>query len=299
MAPEPAYLKRLFPHPVRRLSVAGGELAYVDVGEGLPVLLLHGNPTWSFLYRRVIDALAGAPVRLIAPDLLGFGRSSKPPAKAHSLTFHGQSIAALIEALDLRRYVLVVQDWGGPIGTWAASRAPQRVGALLVMNTSTRVPSRFGGAAFHKFSRVPLLSEAVFYGLRFPIPVLDRVQADRSSIRGEVKAAYAWPFRTFASRGAPLALARMVPDRPDHPTVEGLRACEAFVRGFRGPAELVWGVKDPILGRALRREREALPNARVTELSAGHFLQEEAPVPIAEAIRRLAQAVTVDSAASV
>jgi pimeloyl-ACP methyl ester carboxylesterase len=290
---EPEFVQRLFPHPVRRLGVPGGELAYVDVGEGRPVLLLHGNPTWSFLYRKVIDALSGAGVRLIAPDLLGFGRSTKIPAREHSLARHAEAIRALVEKLELQGVVLAVQDWGGPIGVLAASQLPGRIAALLIMNTSVIAPEQFRATRFHRFARLPLLSELAFYGARFPMTVLDRVQADRSSISGEVKRAYAWPLRPFLARGAPLALARMVPDSPEHASNAGLRAGDAFVRAFRGPVELVWGVRDPILGRALKKHRELLPEARVTELPAGHFLQEEAPVPIAEAIRRLAKAADV------
>ena len=292
MEREPAFLQRLFPLPARSLSLPEGELAYVEEGEGRPVLLLHGNPTWSFLYRKVIAALGGAGVRLIAPDLLGFGRSTKIPARAHSLALHAGTIRALIERLDLRGVVLVVQDWGGPIGTLAASEVPDRIAALLLMNTSVIAPDRFRASRFHRFARLPVVSELAFYA-GFPIPTLGRVQADPKSISGEVQKAYAWPFRRLSTRGAPLALARMVPDSPGHPSMPGLRRCDAFVRGFGGPIELVWGTRDPILGRALKKHRELLPAARLTELPAGHFLQEEAPVPIAEAIRRLARAADV------
>jgi pimeloyl-ACP methyl ester carboxylesterase len=103
-----------------------------------------------------------------------------------------------------------------------------------------------------------------------------------------VAAAYRWPLRAFANRAGPLALARMVPDSAAHPSVPALRDVEAWVRGFSGPLEMVWGRLDPILGRALKRHRAALPSARVTEVDAGHFLQEEAPHAIAQAVRRLA-----------
>jgi cis-3-alkyl-4-acyloxetan-2-one decarboxylase len=124
--------------------------------------------------------------------------------------------------------------------------------------------------------------------LGFPLQVLGRTQADPRSISGDVQRAYRWPLRHVRDRAAPLALARMVPSHAAHPSLPALREGEAWVRGFRGPVELVWGTKDPILGRALRRHREALPQARVTELEAGHFLQEEKPEEIAQAIRRVA-----------
>jgi haloalkane dehalogenase len=256
------------------------------------VLLLHGNPTWSFLYRKVIAALlqdGQPPLRAVAPDLLGLGLSDKPRTlEAHSLRRHGEALLALVEALDLRDVVLVVQDWGGPIGAWMAAHAPGRVGALVVMNTSLLVPAHFRTTPFHRFARLPLVSDVAFRLLGFPLQVLGRTQADPRSISGDVRRAYHWPLRHLRDRAAPLALARMVPDAPGHPTLPALREGEAWVRGFTGPMELVWGTQDPILGRALRRHREALPRARVTELFAGHFLQEEQPEEIAAAIRRVA-----------
>ena len=124
--------------------------------------------------------------------------------------------------------------------------------------------------------------------LGFPLRSLDRVQGDRRSISGDVARAYRWPFRTLASRAAPLGLARMVPDSETHPSVPGLREVDAWLRAFPGPVELIWGRKDPLLGGVLGRHVEALPRARVTETDAGHFLQEEVPDIIARGIRRLA-----------
>lgn len=132
------------------------------------------------------------------------------------------------------------------------------------------------------------MSDVAFRLFNFPVPVLGLTQADPASLSGEVARAYAWPLRHVRDRAAPLALARMVPNHPEHPTLAELTEGEAWLRAFPGPVELVWGTKDPILGRALKRHREALPHAPVTELPAGHFLQEEQPEAIAAAIRRVA-----------
>jgi haloalkane dehalogenase len=118
--------------------------------------------------------------------------------------------------------------------------------------------------------------------------VLGRAQGEPRTLSGDVARAYAWPLRHVADRAAPLALARMVPNHPEHPTVAELTEGDAWARSFTGPVELVWGVKDPILGRALKRHREVFPRARVTERPAGHFLQEEVPMDIVAAIRRVA-----------
>ncbi len=287
--PAPPIVQREFPYPALSLGVPGGTLGYVDVGAGRPVVLVHGNPTWGFLWRRVMAALWGAPLRLLVPDLLGFGRSTKPRSLAwHSVEAHGRALAAWMMALDLRDVVLVVQDWGGPLGCWAAAQGTPRVTAVCLLNTAVVLPLRFRGTAFHRLARLPVVSDVAFRLLGFPLGVLGRAQADGRSISGEVANAYRWPLRHLRDRAGPLALARMVPDGPGHASVPALGLVERWVRGFPGPIELVWGRRDPILGRALKRHRAALPEARVTEVDAGHFLQEEAPEPIARAVRRLA-----------
>ena len=284
----PARILSAFPYPARSVSVSGGELAYVDTGTGRPVVFVHGNPSWGYVWRKVMGALAGTPLRLLAPDLLGFGRSSKPrQLRWHTVEAHGRALLEWMAALELREVVLVVQDWGGPLGGWAAAHSGTRVTAVCLLNTAVVVPRRFGSTSFHRLARLPLVSDVAFRLLGFPLRVLGRVQADRRSISGDVARAYRWPLRRVRDRAGPLALARMVPNRPDHPSVPALLEVDAWIRAFPGPVELVWGRLDPILGRALARHRAALPGARVTEVDAGHFLQEEAPEAIAGAVRRL------------
>ncbi|WNG61771.1 alpha/beta fold hydrolase [Archangium gephyra] len=291
MSELPTFITRLFPYRARLAPTVFGRMHYVDEGEGRPVLLLHGNPTWSFLYRKVMAGLAGGPYRVVAPDLIGLGLSDKPrELSAHTLRRHGESVLELVQGLELKDVVLVVQDWGGPIGAWMAARAAGRVTGLVVMNTALLKPERFRTTAFHRFSHMPVVSDVAFRLFNFPLPVLGRTQGDPSSLSGDVARAYAWPLRKVVDRAAPLALARMVPNGPEHPTVAELTEGDAWARSFQGPVELVWGVKDPILGRALRRHREVFPRARVTETPAGHFLQEEVPEEIVAAIRRVADA---------
>lgn len=265
-------------------------MSWVESGRGRDVVCVHGNPTWSFLWRKVFAALEGQRLRLLAPDLLGCGRSSKPQAVAwHTLDRHAAALCAWMEARQLADPILVVQDWGGPIGLLAAAHASgTRISAVCVLNTGVILPRRFRGTAFHRLARAPLVAPVLFRMLGFPLRSLDRVQGDRRSISGDVARAYRWPFRTLADRAAPLGLARMVPDSDTHPSVPGLREVDAWLRAFPGPVELIWGRKDPLLGGVLGRHVEALPRARVTETDAGHFLQEEVPDIIARGIRRLA-----------
>ncbi|HEV8577510.1 MAG TPA: alpha/beta fold hydrolase [Thermoanaerobaculia bacterium] len=256
----------------------GRRIHFIDQGDpsARPVLLLHGNPTWSFLWRKVIALLPG--FRCVAPDLLGLGLSDRlPRIEDHSVERHGAAMAELVEALDLRGVILVGQDWGGPIAAQVGARMPERIAGLVLANTAVTLPHRPRGTLFHKFARVPLVSDLVFRGCGFPQNVLWTVQGDKRSIRGEVARAYRWPLRSWQDRVAPLALARMVPNGPDHLSMPALRHGEAWIRSFIGPVALVWGLNDPILGRALRHLERIYPEAPVTQTPAGHFLQEEVP----------------------
>lgn len=265
---------------------AGRRLHLIDHGprDARPVLLMHGNPTWCYLWRRVITRLP--ELRTIAPDLLGLGLSDRLPAMAdHTVARHADAIAELTDALELEDAVLAVQDWGGPIGVAAAARRPQRFAGLVVANTSLLVPENPRGTAFHRFARMPLVSDLVFRWLNLMPRLLHRAQGDPDSISGRTARAYRWPLRRLRDRRAPLALARMVPDSADHPSVPELRRGEAWARAFDGPMALVWGTRDPVLGRALKWHEEAFPQAPVTRTNAGHFLQEEVPDELAAAIR--------------
>jgi haloalkane dehalogenase len=268
---------------------AGRRMHFVDHGprSARPVLLLHGNPTWSFLWRRVIARLP--ELRCVAPDLLGLGLSDTlPRISDHSVERHAAAVEELVAALDLAGVVLVGQDWGGPIGAAAAALDPGRYAGLVLANTAVVLPPRLRGTAFHRFARRPVVSDLAFRLLGFPQNVLSRAQGDRRSIRGGTARAYRWPLGGWRRRVAPLAMARMVPDGDHHPSVPALRRGEAWARSFAGPVALVWGERDPILGRSLARHREAFPEAAVTVTAAGHFLQEEVPDELAAAIREVA-----------
>jgi len=266
--------------------------------EGAPaVLLLHGNPTWGFLYRKVAAALAGERLRLVMPDLIGLGFSDKPRSLApHTLENHGRWIGALLDGLreseGMDRMVFVGQDWGGPIGLRALADRPERLAGLVLMNTGVGPPNPdFRPTKFHRFSHRPVVSTLAFRLFGFPQRILHKVQGDPSSIRGRVAKAYRYPLRGWSRRAAPIALARMVPNSLDHPSVAGLARCKALVEEHarrEAPAAIVWGDRDPILGRLRARTERLLPYAPVTATEAGHFLQEEVPEQIASAIRTVA-----------
>lgn len=282
----PPWLEQALPFHRRYFSLDGRGVHLLDHGEGRPVLLVHGNPTWCFVWRKVLARLEGRGLRFIVPDLVGFGLSEKPLRPSdHTLELHVRVVRDLVVHLGLDDVVIVGQDWGGPISAGVAARTSGRVTAAVFSNTALLRPRRpFRTTLFHRLSRVPVVSEALFVGANFPVRFMDRVQADRRSLDATARRAYRYPFRRLRDRAGPLGLARMVPDREGHPSNLVLDETDAWARAFRGKAALVWGMHDPILGRALKRHREALPQALVVEADAGHFLQEEVPELIADAI---------------
>ncbi len=289
--PLPDWLAPLVPFTRYQVAVGERRLHVMETGSGFPVLLLHGNPTWGFLYRKVAAELAGAPLRLIMPDLLGLGFSDKPTdPRVHTLEHHGELIAGLLDQLELPRLIFVGQDWGGPIGLRALGHHPGRMAGLVLLNTVVGPPRPgFRPTAFHRFARLPIVSDVVFRGLGFPQRALGLAQGDRRSISGVTARAYMYPLRGWRNNAAPLALARMVPDSQEHPSIPALHRCLEVVTGFNGPSAIVWGDRDPVLGRIRTFLERLLPHAAVTRTKAGHFLQEEVPGPIAAAIRRVAE----------
>jgi pimeloyl-ACP methyl ester carboxylesterase len=292
-APElPAFIESMLPDGIERYLVPVGDqhMHVMELGQGRPVLMVHGNPTWGFLYRNVAAALADHGLRLIMPDLIGLGLSSKPRSmQAHQLEAHGTWLGQLIDTLQLDQLILVAQDWGGAIGLHALARRAQRVAGLVLCNTVISPPKPdFRPTSFHRLSRVPGVSDLLFRVAGFPQNVLALVQGERRSITRQAARAYQYPMRHLADRVAPLALARMVPDTLQHPSVPALRECQDYATSFTGPAALVWGERDPILGRVLGHVSRLLPHAEVTRTRAGHFLQEEVPGVIAQAIRSVA-----------
>lgn len=291
--PLPRWLEAMLPFDRYRLQVGETAVHVMEQGpaEARPVLLLHGNPTWGFLWRKVAAELRGERLRLVMPDLVGLGFSDKPrDAAFHTIDRHAEKIGGVIDALDLRDVVLVIQDWGGAIGLRAFADRRDRLGALVALNTVVGPPRKgFRPTAFHRFARLPVVSDLVFRGLGFPQVWLGFAQGDRGSIRGATSRAYRFPLRGLARNLAPLALARMVPDSFAHPSIPALERAQEVVTSWKGPAAIVWGDRDPILGRVRTHIERLLPQARVWRTGAGHFLQEEVPREIAEAIRWVAE----------
>lgn len=266
----------------------GLRMHVMEHGEGRPVVLFHGFPTWGFLYRKVVSELEGESFRLIMPDLIGLGFSDRPAPEEHSLRNHSGWMASLLDQMELEAPIAVVQDWGGPVGVHTFAQRPGLLGGLVVMNTLLGPPKPdFRPTTFHRFFSSSLGALTTRY-LDFPQRSLSIAQGDRSSISGDVARAYRYPLKGRDASASATAIIRMVPDSLEHPTVEAMREVLAFVESYDGPAAIVWGEKDPILGRLKNRTHRMLPHAEVTSTDAGHFLQEEVPKEIASAIRLVA-----------
>ena len=260
-----------FPYQPEYLDIEGLRMAYVEHGAGDPILMLHGEPTWGYLYRRMIPALSQAG-RVIVPDLIGFGRSDKPvAANAYSYRSHARWVRRFIETLDLRRITLVCQDWGGLLGLRALAHMPGRFKGLVAMNTGFP-DGRHPGEAFLKWRRGSQRMEELDVARLMTATLRRRVLT-----AGEA-AAYQAPFPSRRYQTGALTFPRLVPIRPDDPGAYENRALIERLKTLELPVLLAWGGQDPITaaGESFLRSifRNVAPPFNIHD--AGHFIQEDA-----------------------
>lgn len=269
-----------FPFEPRYLDVDGLRLAHLDEGEGRPVIFFHGEPAWSYLWRKVIPPVRDAGFRCIAPDYAGFGRSDKPTDLAwYSYDRHVETMAELLGQLDLRDAVAVVHDWGGPIGLRLAVEMPERFSAMVIMDTGLFTGEQRMSEAWHRFRDFVERTEDL------PISML----VSRATARGmadEIAAAYDAPFPTPQAKAGARAFPLMLPTSPEMPgAAAGKRVLEAL-RTDERPKLCLWADSDPILPPKVGELVAAALNApppRTIE-NASHFLQEDAGDQIGRAI---------------
>ena len=257
---------------------------YLDEGaKTAPVALcLHGQPTWTYLYRKMIPALLTAGYRVVAPDFLGFGRSDKPvDDNVYTFDFHRSSIISLVEVFDLRRIMLVCQDWGGLIGLTIPMDMPGRFERLLVMNTTLGtgdVPLSEGFLNWRAFSnRNPDMDIAAL--MKRAVPGLGDLEA----------AAYAAPFPDARYKAGVRRFPNLVPDRPDADGAAlSRRARDFWSKTWSGKSFMAVGMKDPVLGPPVMQAlRQVIRNCPLPlELpEAGHFVQEAGDIIVMEAMK--------------
>lgn len=265
-----------FPFESRFHEVDGLRLAYLDEGEGDPVVFFHGEPTWSYLWRKVIPPVRDAGRRCIAPDYAGFGRSDKPTNLPwYTYDRHVDLMAALLEELDVRDATAVVHDWGGPIGLRLAVEHPQRFSRLVIMDTGPFTGQQRMSENWLKFREFVRRNE--------DLPVGFLVRAGCKEDPGdEVIAAYEAPFPSQASKAGARAFPLILPTEPDAPgAAEGKRVANALREDDR-PTLLLWADSDPALPFSVAEQvssRLNFPAPRRIE-NAGHYLQEDAGAEI-------------------
>jgi haloalkane dehalogenase len=269
-----------FPYAPRYVEVDGLRLHHVDEGEGPTVLCFHGEPTWAYLYRHMLDGLVAAGHRVVCPDFAGFGRSDKPTDQGwYTYDRHVETVARHLEQLDLEDVTVVVQDWGGPIGLrWAVEHA-DRVGRLVILNTglfSGRVSKGF--LAWREFvERTPDL----------PIGVI--VQgATATDLPPEVVAAYEAPFPTPESKAGAQRFPLIVPMAHDDPGAAEMGAVRDALARWDKPALVAFSDADPVFPfpQAGEQFTALIPTAgeQVRIEGAAHFLQEDRGPQIVEAM---------------
>jgi haloalkane dehalogenase len=275
----PDWLRRLYPFsPQSFVTPRGATMSFVDEGPRADeaVLLLHGNPTWSFFYRDVIRELAPR-IRCVAPDHIGMGLSDKPQDYPYTLATRMADIEALVASLKLRRVHLVVHDWGGAIGLGWAVKHPELVGRIVVLNTaafrSPHIPARIA------LCKTPGLGTVLVRGLNgFAWPATWMAMNQRK-LSPEEKRAYLYPYRTWADRVAVNAFVKDIPMGEKHPSYGTLAEIEAALGGLaEKPMKIIWGGADFCFnGQFLNRWRELFPRAEVVRLpNAGHYVLEDA-----------------------
>jgi haloalkane dehalogenase len=260
-----------FPFTPNYREVDGLRLAHLDEGEGAPVIFIHGEPTWSFLWRKVIPPVRDAGFRCVAPDLAGFGASDKPTDVGwYSYDRHVALAQTLLEDLDLRGATMVVHDWGGPIGLRLAVEHPERIERLVILDTGLFTGRQKMTDAWITFRDFVVRTEDL------PIGMLVR-GACKNDPGDDVIAAYDAPFPDAPSKAGARAFPQLIPQSPDAPGAAAGQRVQEALREDKRPTLMLWADSDFILPPSVaERFAEAIgrPPPR-TIPDASHFLQED------------------------
>lgn len=282
----PQPIRALYPYDSHYLDVDGGRMHYIDEGprDGPVIVAVHGNPTWSFYWRRLVDAFKDTH-RVVVMDHIGCGLSDKPQDWPYRLGGHRDNLLALVEHLDLQAVTLVVHDWGGAIGMAMAARAPERIARLIVTNTaafrSQDIPFSIATCRWPVFG--PLMVRGLNAFARAAI-----VRATHTSLPAPVKQGLVLPYDSWANRIATLRFVEDIPLREDHPSYAALLEAEEGLAQFTDrPMLICWGDGDFCFTATFRAEWERrFPDAEVHAWpEVGHYVMEDAHGRVISLIR--------------
>ena len=259
-----------FPYEPKFVDYDNLRMHYIDEGEGEVILALHGQPTWSYLYRKFIPGLSN--YRFIAPDLIGFGKSDKIVGRKHySFEMHFKSLVNFIDKLELNDITLVVQDWGGLLGLSLLGEHPERFKRVIILNTF-----------LPKGSKLPFAFKIwQLYARYHPtLPISGIVQfASVQKLSKEVKAAYDLPFPNNKHKSGARAFPKLVPSDPSHAGVDRMNKARKVLSEWQKPALVLFSDKDRVFSGLEKFFYKLIPTSgdqpKITIANAGHFLQEE------------------------
>jgi haloalkane dehalogenase len=268
----------------RYVDLDGVRVHYVDEGprSSAPVLLLHGEPSWSYLYRKMIPGLVAAGHRVVAPDLVGFGRSDKPSRREdYTYQRHVDWMAGVLATLELRDVSLFCQDWGGLLGMRLVAEHPERFARVVAANTGLPTGDERVSEAFLAWQAFSQRTEVL------PVGKIIQTGCARP-IAAEVIAAYDAPFPDETYKAGARQFPLLVPTRPDDPASEANRAAWRSLEQFRKPVLTAFGDSDPVTKGAERAFQKRIPGAagqpHVVVERAGHFVQEDAGEELAQLV---------------
>jgi haloalkane dehalogenase len=272
-----------FPYQPHYVEVSGLRVHYLDEGQGEVILCLHGEPSWSFLYRKMIPTLSRNQ-RVIAPDFIGFGRSDKLTERGdYSFQMHCDTLVGFIKALGLERITLVVQDWGGLIGLPVATWLPGNFARLVIMNTGLPTGEEPMSKAFMRWREFATSTADLPIGKSIITGLVHRDQ-----VAPEVIEAYESPFPDVSYKAGAMAWPLLVPIHPDDPGAAEMRQARSGLSQWQKPALVMFSDGDPITRGGDRFFRALIPTAKqqpeLVIKDAGHFLQEEKGEEIAQHI---------------
>ncbi len=262
-----------YPFKNNFLNTDNGRLHYLDEGEGHPIIMIHGNPTWSFFYRNVVKDLQ-KNYRCIVPDHIGCGLSDKPQDFEYTLENHVNNVLKLIKELKLDKFSLIVHDWGGAIGMGVATTMPDKVMSMTIMNTaafkSQDIPFTIG------LCKLPIIGAPMvraFNAFAWPATFM----AVEKKLSKEVKQGYLFPYNNYHNRIATAQFVKDIPLKPDHRSWNKLDSIENSLKEVTCPKLFIWGAKDFCFNMGfLNRWKDFFPNEKyVVYEDAGHYVLED------------------------